>query len=280
MAWRCARCETPQATDDPPCEDCGYHEFERVDAETDPKPAATGGYVWVCSDCGRQHQKHSPPCSRCGNHSLDRRDLASVEDPLSDVDTRWRDVFELRYVAAYVAVGVLLVVLALGFVGVYDLPGTAAGPPPLEDVRGDGTTAGGHDLATVERRFVEEVGADRDATDGALAREDDLASFATDYNQRMVAAAFGDRDRPDRCAVARSHDLPCDGLGGDSFRVTYAASDVESIRAFDAEEALATDLYEFWVRNGGGFDDASVDRIGVDVHAVEDERVFVTVAAR
>jgi len=67
--------------------------------------------------------RSTPPCSRCGNLELEQRDVADLDDPLEDIGTGWRDVIEAKYVAGYVAVGVLLLVLGLGFVGVIDLPG-------------------------------------------------------------------------------------------------------------------------------------------------------------
>lgn len=280
MEWRCEWCGKPHDENDPPCDACGNHRFERA-VERVSTDEVTGGHVWVCTDCGRQHQRNSPPCRRCGEHELERRDLASVDDPLESIGTRWRDVLEPRYVAGYVAVALLLLVLGLGVAGVYELPGTSSGPPPIEDVPGNDSTAGGHSLATVEREFVAAVGdAGSDAIGGDNAGSDSLDAVATDVNQRVVAASFGERDQPDVRAVARSHDLPCEqDLRLAPFRVTYASNDSGSIRSFDSEQALATDLHEFWLKNGGGLADADVDRVGVDVHVVGDQRVFVTVAA-
>ena len=279
MEWRCEWCETPHDENDPPCDECGHHEFERAIEQVTTE--VTGGHVWLCTDCGRQHQRNSPPCSRCGEHELERRDLASVDDPLESIGTRWRDVVEPRYVVGYVAVVALLVVLGLGVAGVYDLPGTSSGPPPVENVPGNGSTAGGHSLTAVETALVAAIGdtgSDSAGSDGTSSAP--LDAVATDVNRRIVAASFSDRDRPDVRTVVRSHDLSCErDLRIEPFRVTYASNDLGSIRSVDSERSLATDLHDFWLKNGGGLDDADVARVGVDVHVVGDQYVFVTVAA-
>lgn len=276
MEWRCAWCGKPHETDDPPCDNCGHNKFEKAVEQIAANGQAQGS-VWVCPDCGRQHQKHSPPCSRCGNLTLEQRDVSELDDPLDDIGTRWRDVVEPRDVAGYVAVGVLLVVLALGVVGVIDLPGF--GEPAVPEAPGEAETAGNLSLDAVEREYVVSLNERRQnesvvplSTDGTLGR---MAAY---YNKAVVEAAYDGGDGPDSDALNRFdpdcstrpallHDESRTGAGGtlivDSEGPEAAASaltaSLEDHPRFD--ELLEPDL----------------DAIGVDVHVAPDDRVYVTV---
>ncbi|MEF8830385.1 MAG: hypothetical protein V5A23_02475, partial [Halobacteriales archaeon] len=64
MKYRCEWCGKPHERNDPPCDNCGHHSFERAVVPKAPEEAPEE-YVWVCPECGRVHPRNSPPCSRC-----------------------------------------------------------------------------------------------------------------------------------------------------------------------------------------------------------------------
>jgi len=82
MKWRCEWCGKPHERNDPPCEECGHHSFEKavVPAAPEREGAPT---VWACTACGREHPRNNPPCSRCGNMALEQREQ-SVDDLTRD----------------------------------------------------------------------------------------------------------------------------------------------------------------------------------------------------
>jgi|AntDeeMinimDraft_5_1070356.scaffolds.fasta_scaffold00083_38 DNA-directed RNA polymerase subunit RPC12/RpoP len=277
MEWRCEWCGKPHESDDPPCDNCGHHEFEKAVERVPATADQPQGSVWVCPECGRQHQKHSPPCSRCGNLELEQRDVADLDDPLEDIGTGWRDVIEAKYVAGYVAVGVLLLVLGLGFVGVIDLPGM--GEPTIPDAPGNADTAGNLSLAEVEAEYVAEVNERRDAAGASSLRTDEtLGRLAAYYNKAIVDATYDDGDGPNRDAIDRfDHDCssPPDILRHEN----SAGPDGAAIVTAESPEAAASALVER-VENGARFDDlldATRSSVGVDVHVAPDDRVFVTI---
>ena len=82
MKWRCGWCGKPQERNDPPCDNCGHHAFEKAVVPLAPE-SGTGPTVWVCESCGRSHPRNRPPCSRCGHTKL-KKEVQSRED---DFDT-------------------------------------------------------------------------------------------------------------------------------------------------------------------------------------------------
>ncbi|PSP81397.1 hypothetical protein BRC81_00080 [Halobacteriales archaeon QS_1_68_20] len=85
MKWRCEGCGKPHERNDPPCDNCGHHSFEKAVVPLGPDGEG-GPLVWVCTECGREHPRNSPPCSRCGNTTLEKREQ-TVEDPLDGPNT-------------------------------------------------------------------------------------------------------------------------------------------------------------------------------------------------
>lgn len=64
--WRCPECGKPHARDDPPCDNCGYRQFERA-VVRDTGQRSSPAVEWQCAECGTRHVKNAPPCKRCGN---------------------------------------------------------------------------------------------------------------------------------------------------------------------------------------------------------------------
>lgn len=277
MEWRCEWCGKPHESDDPPCDNCGHGTFEKAVERVPATADQPQGSVWVCPECGRQHQKHSPPCSRCGNLELEQRDVADLDDPLEDIGTGWRDVIEAKYVAGYVAVGIIIVVLGLGFVGVIDLPGI--GEPTTPDAPGDADVAGNLSLADVEAEYVAELN-ERRASAGAseLSNDATLGRMAAYYNKARVDAIYDDGSGPGSDAIDR-FDHGCASQPDVLQHENLEGADGTAIVAAESPDAAASALVER-VENGAQFDDLldpEQERVGVDVHVAPDDRVFVTV---
>ena len=277
MEWRCAWCGKPHESDDPPCDNCGHGKFEKAVERVPATADQPQGSVWVCPDCGRQHQKHSPPCSRCGNLELEQRDVSELDDPLDDIGTRWRDVVEPRYVAGYVAVGLLLLVLGLGAVGVIDLPGFGA--PAIPDAPGDADTAGNLSLDAVEREYVDALNERREnASVEPLTTDATLGEMAAYYNKAVVDAAYDDGSGPDRDALGR-FDHGCSSRPDIVRHENRAGPGGTPITDADGPDAAASALVAS-IEDDSGFDtllDPDLRSVGVDVHVAPDGRVFVTV---
>jgi rubrerythrin len=84
MEWRCEWCGKPHEEDDPPCDNCGHHKFEKAVVQRPDTEGPASTTVWVCTECGRGHTKNSPPCSRCGNPDLEREQRQVDESNLTD----------------------------------------------------------------------------------------------------------------------------------------------------------------------------------------------------
>ncbi|WP_226023404.1 hypothetical protein [Halomicrobium salinisoli] len=263
MEWRCARCGAIQDEDDPPCDECGFHGFERVPGGDESSPSDP---VWVCPECGRQHQKNSPPCKRCGHVHLEQRE--PDYEAFDDIGgTTYRDVLEPRYVAGFVFAGLLGAVLVLGVAGVITLPGT--GPPePPEAPAGD---AAGLNLSAVESAYVTALNAQRsNAGVGEVSRAADVDAVATYYNKRVVEARYGDAELPDQEEM-NQFDARC---GEAAAFVPYSVDSDRPLAEYD-ERGLANELVGA-LANPERVTVESQSRVGVDVHVAPDQRVFVT----
>lgn len=278
MEWRCAWCGKPHESDDPPCDNCGHNKFEKAVEQVAADGQAEGS-VWICPNCGRQHQKHSPPCSRCGNLDLEQRDVSELDDPLDDIGTRWRDVVEPRYVVGYLAVGVLLLVLALGFLGVITLPGF--GEPAVPDAPGEAEAAGNLSLETVEGESVAALNERRqDASVASLGTDETLGRMAAYYNKAVVEARYGDGDGPDSDALNR-FEPDCATRPVLLQDASQTESEDPLITTTGGPDAVASALVSGLETNSRFDNLLEADRraVGVDVHVAPDDRVFVTVVA-
>lgn len=270
MKWRCAWCGKPHERNDPPCEECGHHAFERAVVPKPPEDAVED-HVWVCVDCDRVHPRNTPPCSRCGGMQLEQYS-ADYLDPGEVAETGWLDVVEPTHVVlALLALG-LAAVLGLGYLGVIDLPGV--GPPTVTDVPGESEGAAGLSLPTVEDAYVDALN-DRRAADGrtTLERDGTLGRMATYYNQRRVKATYGNGEPVDARSAFGEFRYDCPG----PLLVVDFRLDVDgSLSSFDGEAALAEAILERYATGSGTTSlESPPDAVGIDVHVAPDETVYV-----
>jgi len=269
--WRCAWCGKPHAKNDPPCEECGHHKFEKAvvpvapeDPDHEPEP------VWVCPECGRQHQKNSPPCSRCGNPSLEKRSPEAFD--AAELETSsYADLLDARYVAGYAVALLAGAVLVLGLLGVITLPGMG-GDLTVSDVPGEAERSNGLDLTDVEDAYVTELNDRRGASDlAAVSRHDRLDDVARFWNQRRVKTEYADGTTPDGERLGEAIGGACSGSVG-----PVAFSHTPGSGGFESPETLATALVDAQLADGQGYYEADRERIGIDVHVAPDGVVYVS----
>jgi hypothetical protein len=273
--WRCAWCGKPHARNDPPCDNCGHHKFEKAVVPVAPE---TEGYerqpVWVCSECGREHQKNSPPCSRCGNAKLEKH-VPSEDDYAEELSgTSYLDVLEPQYVLGLAVALVAGVVLVLALLGVVTLPGM--GPSlNVADVPGNASEAAGVDLAETERAYLASIN-DARAAAGVerLDRNENLDDVARFLNQRTVKSTYTDADVPGTDPIRG----PLRDACGESQPVEFSASPPlgGNSSGFDSPDALAAVLDDQFLDEDAATEQFAAGRTGVDVHVGPDGRVFVT----
>ncbi|WP_436932206.1 hypothetical protein [Halosimplex halobium] len=268
--WRCAWCDKPHERNDPPCDNCGHHKFEKAVVPVAPDdPDHEREPVWVCPECGRVHQKNSPPCSRCGNASLERTvpDEADYAEELGG--TSYLDLLNARYLVGLAFALVAGAVLVLALLGVVTLPG-------MDSVPGSASEYRGVDLGETETAFVAELN-DRRADAGLAEYEwnGNVADAARLYNQGRVSETAGTGSIPSGERLGRALDGACgDGVE----RITpFSRSFEEGDPAVDSPEALAAALVDGYVDEAGGLSDGGAELVGVDAHAGPEGDVSATV---
>ncbi|WP_415381368.1 hypothetical protein [Halosimplex sp. TS25] len=269
--WRCAWCDKPHDRNDPPCDNCGHHKFEKAVVPVAPEdPDHEREPVWVCPECGRVHQKNSPPCSRCGNAQLERRipDESDYADELGG--TSYVDLLSARYVAGLAVAAVAGMVLVLGLLGVITLPGMG------DDVPGNAESFAGVDLSDTEAAFVAELNDRR--TDAELAeyeRHESLDDTARLANQGRVRELAGEGTAPSDERLREELDGACGAEVGSlvQFRRSFGEGDP----ALDSADALAGALVDGYESDAENFYETANGLVGVDVHAGPDGRVYVSV---
>ncbi|WP_436911880.1 hypothetical protein [Halosimplex marinum] len=268
--WRCAWCDKPHERNDPPCDNCGHHKFEKAVVPVAPEdPDHEREPVWVCPECGRVHQKNSPPCSRCGNTTLERTipDEADYAEELAG--TSYLDLLSARYVAGLVLALVAGAVLVLALLGVVTLPG-------MDSVPGSAGEYRGVDLGETEAAFVAELN-DRRAEAGLseYERDENVADAARLYNQGWVSESAGTGSIPSGERLGRALDGAC---GGEVERITpLARSFSGDDAALDSPDALGGALVDGYAAEAGGLAGGESELVGVDVHAGPEGRVYATV---
>lgn len=269
MEWRCAWCGKPHESDDPPCDECGHNSFERAvvqGADVDSTVA------WVCTQCGREHPKHNPPCSRCGNQTLERRDITVDDAELAAPG--YRDLLTPTYVAAIIGVAVLGGVLLLGLAGVISLPGMAPGVPTVSDVPGNASHLGDVPLAGVEDAYLRRANLLRPQANLTLLHPNDrLEAVARYYNQRRVKAAAGLGDLPSGDELGELIEGTCGREAG------FVTETVPIPTSVDTPDAIGGRLAERAFESGRLNLPAPRGRAGLDVHALENRSVSVTLFA-
>ncbi|WP_459192170.1 hypothetical protein [Halosimplex sp. J119] len=271
--WRCAWCDKPHDRNDPPCDNCGHHKFEKAVVPVAPDdPDHEREPVWVCPECGRVHQKNSPPCSRCGNAQLERTipDESDYAEELGG--TSYVDLLSARYVAGLAVALVAGTVLVLGLLGVITLPGMG------DDVPGSADSFAGVDLSDTEAAFVDELNDRRaNASLRAYERNENLDDAARLANQQRVRAVAGEGTDASDERVREELDGACDGEVG--ARIQFWRSYEEGAPALDSPDALAASLVDGYERVAEDFYETANGLVGVDVHAGPDDRVYVAVVA-
>ena len=268
--WRCEWCGKPHDRNDPPCDNCGHHKFEKAVVPVAPEdPDHQREPVWVCPECGRVHQKNSPPCSRCGNAELERTipDEADYADELGG--TSYLDLLSARYVVGLVVALVAGSVLLLAALGVVTLPG-------MNDVPGSATEYRGVDLGETEAAFVTQLNDRRaEASLPEYGGNEDVYAAARLYNQGWVSELAGTGSRPSDRQLQSALDGTC---GGEVARLTaFAASFEEGDPALDSPRALGSALVDEYVAETDGFAEPENRLLGVDAHAGPDGGVYTTV---
>ena len=269
MKWRCPQCGKPHERNDPPCDNCGHHTFERAVVPGAPE-SDQESFVWVCTECGRSHQRNSPPCSRCGAGTFEKQPLEYEE---FDTSTRgYLGLIGRQELAAGALLVGLLAVGILGFVGVISIPGlTPEQAPTVENVPGNATGTEGLSLADVEMAYLEALNDHREAADSArLDRTDTLDAVATYYNQRRVKAVSGDGSRPTGEELAEHFDVQCRAAIYELGPVALEEVSSDSSSALGdalATEALASETEAF---------ESTASQTGIDFHYTPDGRLFVT----
>ena len=267
MKWRCPQCGKPHEKNDPPCDNCGHHKFERAVVPTASADADHEQFVWACTECGRHHQRNNPPCSRCGNAAFEKQPL-EYDDFVPDETPSYFELAGRLEVGAALVVVALVAVGVLGYLGVINVPGlTPQGPPTVEDVPGDADTVGNLSLVEVETTVFAELNVDRTPR---IERSGGFDSMATYINQRLVKNAYTDEDRDISREQIRRFDLQCSG------QVRAQQAQTATAVAEDAEpETIVRELLPQFSFTEPA---ESIERVGIDAHAGPDDRVFVTVA--
>lgn len=270
MKWRCPQCGKPHERNDPPCDNCGHHKFERAVV---PQATADDSYeqfIWVCTECGRQHQRNNPPCSRCGNGTFEKQPLDYGDVDPGDTPGYLDLVGRQELAAAVVALG-LVVVGILGFTGVIDIPGiTPQEPPSVSDVPGDADAVGSLSLSAVENATLDGLDAERSTP---LGRDEGLGEMATFVNQRLVKNRYTDENVSITERQLQRFSTDCSG------RITFARALTPGAVSGDASaDQLGTELAAQLRTRESDLTGTSVTLAGVDVHAGPDDRLFVTVA--
>lgn len=273
MEWRCEWCGKPHEEDDPPCDECGHHKFEKAVVPVAPEnPDHEPEPVWVCPECGREHQRNAPPCSRCGNPSLEQRrpDYAALDEIGS---TSYFDLLSPGYVAALAVALVAGAVLVLALAGVITLPGMADGSLAVADVPGEANVSNGISLSAAETAYAERYNERRaSAGEPELTRNGRLDEVARYVNQRGVKAEYGDGEPADGDRIREASAEVCENTP----TVLRGAVDREgAIDSYGSERELGAALADA-VENETVREPAPAGAIGVDLHVGPDGRVFAT----
>jgi len=268
VKWRCPQCGKPHEKNDPPCDNCGHHKFERAVVPTASADEDHEQFVWACSECGRHHQRNNPPCSRCGNAKFEKKPLDYDEfDPGSSAS--YFDLAGRLEVGAALVVVALLAVGVLGYLGVITIPGlTPQGPPTVENVPGNESTIGDISLTDVEQQII---GYLEDGSATSIERTSSLDDLATYVNRGTVKKTYTDSDIDIRSNL-QEFDVKCSG------RLGYLPQQTAEPVSEDATAQSVTDELLPPLDSIRSSESYRLQRVGVGAHAGPDGRVFVTVA--
>jgi ribosomal protein L37E len=291
VKWRCEWCGKPHPENDPPCDNCGHGEFEKAVVpaapEGDDQTGDAYGHVWVCTECGNDHPKNTPPCDRCGHDTFERQAIEFDEDEVVEemlaestgsttpsADIGYLDVLDTKLALGFVGVAALVVVFALGALGIVNVPGFGTSGPSVAEVPGNATSIDGLDIATVERDYTRELNDLRaDAGANELERDERVASVAAFVNKNRVLAIYGDGEVPGEEDIDSQLGDACSSVWQEeSFEIETDLGTGQS--EFDSETGLARALADRYAATR----DVVVEgqKVGVDVHVGPDGVVYVT----
>jgi ribosomal protein L37E len=272
VKWRCPQCGKPHAKNDPPCDNCGHHKFERAVVPTASVDEDHEQFVWACSECGRHHQRNNPPCSRCGNAAFEKQPL-EYDDFVPDNTPSYFELAGRLEVGAALVVVALVTVGVLGYLGVINVPGlTPQGSPTVENVPGNATAVDGISLDAVEDSYLATINdRRREAGYQPLERSGNFEDLATYYNQRRVKTDYGDGSLPSRDGLVSKFDISCNGVIFVPQPVSSELIDT-SANASTIGELLATGQSI----GGASTFDRSATRTGIDIHAGPDGTLYLT----
>jgi len=270
--WLCAWCEKPHDSNDPPCDNCGHHKFERAvvpmapeDPDHEPEP------IWVCPECGCQHQKNSPPCNRCGNATLEKQVPDYSEFDEIGAPTYY-ELLDTRYVLGVVVALLAGGLLVLGQFGIGPLAGLLGPDLAVTDVPGNADATGGIDFADARSAYVEALNERRTGAEmGALTRIDRLDAVAQFYNQRWVKTRLANGSLPSDERLLDALSGPCDSTPAIDSPAEITTS--RSVSSFDSATELGTHLAQKAPREAVTRDDSE---IGLDIHAGPGGELYAT----
>lgn len=270
MKWRCPECGKPQERNDPPCDNCGHHKFERAVVPAPQADDSHEQFVWACADCGRHHQRNNPPCSRCGGANFEKKVLEYDDFETGGGSPSYLDLVGRQEIAALAVVVALVAVGVAGYLGVVQIPGITPQPPPTaENVPGDAERLGSTELSAVESTLLNDLNARRDGA--PLRRVEDLDRMAT-YIAGQSVKAIVDGGEPDLTQDELGRfPTPCAELPNTGIYVSGVA------RTDDAAEEVAADVQ---LQTSAGEPELTANRVsnvGIDAHALPDGRLFVMV---
>jgi hypothetical protein len=277
VVWVCTECGREHTKHSPPCSRCNNATLEREEkiltdddltagpnSVQQPKHSADATTVWVCTECGREHPRHSPPCSRCGHPTLEEQTKGVGAGELSTPS--YLDLLTPRYALALVGVLALATVFVLGAAGVVNVPFLFPGEslPDVENVPGDDSeTASGLSLAEVEDAYIEAVNDQRAANGLAeLERDDRLDDLTRVYNQQRVKIQFAGTSED----VEQTQEQIREACGDGGYESRLVEPENSGPTAAEIGQQFASNSP---ATEAAPEVDGEVQRIGLDVHAVD-----------
>lgn len=266
MKWRCPECGKPHERNDPPCDNCGHHSFEKAVVPQASADDDREQFVWACPKCGREHQRNSPPCSRCGYVMLEKEPL-EYDDIDMGTTASYRELAGSREVFGAVAVLAMIVVSALALTGVVSIPGlTPAGQPTVENVPGNATHTGSLSLDEVEAEIVADINERRRQP---IENDEQLDELITYINKRYAKNIATEEQRQIDSSAREKFGVSCNPDLHFSYRPEPLLDRFQNPE--DAAEILGPNFEERTELTG-----SDVRSIGIDIHQLPDGGFVIT----
>lgn len=190
----------------------------------------------------------------------------------------------LAAIDSWTAGVILLLVLLLLFaglntVGLVTLPGFADNTP-IQNVPGNESEINGIKLAEVENAVITDLNAERRSQNvTTLNRTENDDIVATDYNRRRVNWLVGNGEAPQEQQVFDRFDYDCMRT---PFIVAFVWNTSTNLSSYDNESAIGSAIFSDLLSQGeeeqiSELMNGDHRRVGIDVHALADGRLFVTV---